>query len=260
MNSARETFSEKSHEYMHARPLYPAELFEWIANQCASHDVAWDCAAGNGQAAVGLSPYFKKVFATDISSEQIEHAMHRDNIEYSVQSAESTSFADQAFDVIAVAQALHWFDYPRFWSEVMRVGRPGALFVAWGYDWLNSTPEVDSAVVVPFREVIAPFWAPNNMLLWNGYRSEEIEFPFRRIATPEFFIKMQWSLDELLAYMMTWSAFKRSRADSEAVAAMDQLLERAHALALPSMRFAVRMPLKMVAGYVSSPDAQRERR
>ena len=43
-------FSTIASGYADYRPNYPAELFEWLAKQTKEHDLAWDCACGNGQA------------------------------------------------------------------------------------------------------------------------------------------------------------------------------------------------------------------
>ena len=118
-------FSEKSDLYAAARPTYPGILFRSIAGQSPGRERAWDCATGNGQAAVGLARHFAHVEATDASAEQIANAIAAPNVRYSVQPAESTSFAAASFDAITVAQARHWFDLDRFHAEVRRVLRPG---------------------------------------------------------------------------------------------------------------------------------------
>ncbi|HEX2170692.1 MAG TPA: hypothetical protein VHF65_10385 [Nitrososphaera sp.] len=46
--------------------------------------MAWDCATGNGQAAVILSEYFDQLIASDASKEQIKNAQPRKNIRYEV--------------------------------------------------------------------------------------------------------------------------------------------------------------------------------
>jgi hypothetical protein len=40
-----------------------------------------------------------------------------------------------------------------------------------------------------------------------GYR--DMPFPFAEIATPDFEIRLEWTLDDLLAYLRTWSATQR---------------------------------------------------
>ncbi|MEO8452199.1 MAG: SAM-dependent methyltransferase, partial [Gemmatimonadota bacterium] len=54
MSGFQDHFSAGARGYAAFRPTYPAAVFEWIASQCAGHDLAWDCATGNGQAARGL--------------------------------------------------------------------------------------------------------------------------------------------------------------------------------------------------------------
>jgi len=130
-------FSEKSDLYAQARPQYPQALFDFLSSCVAHHNSVWDCATGNGQAAVGLAKIFSHVQATDMSEQQIAHALAADNITYSVQSAEHTNFADQQFDLITVAQALHWFNFEKFWPEGLRVLKPGGVFSAWAYDWFT---------------------------------------------------------------------------------------------------------------------------
>jgi SAM-dependent methyltransferase len=250
-NAAQATFAQKSNEYAKARPQYPNALFQWLADRAPRKDVAWDVATGNGQSAVSLAHHFAQVYATDISPEQIAHAITRDNITYMVSMAEKSDFPDAYFDVVTVAQALHWFDFDRFWPEVARVAKPGALFFAWGYDWPTTTPEIDDGLVRPFREIIHPFWAHNNHLLWDGYRTKDIAFPFQRLDVPRFTIEVEWRLSQLVNYMMTWSAYKRSQQDPAAMDAMDAMLAKHAALADANPVIPVTMVLKTVAGRVA---------
>ena len=107
-------FGGHANLYASARPTYPQELYEYIVSLCKEKNKVWDCATGTGQAALPLSQYFKQVYATDINAKQVEAASKAKNIIYSVASAEDTEFADESFDLITVAQALHWFDYANF--------------------------------------------------------------------------------------------------------------------------------------------------
>jgi SAM-dependent methyltransferase len=250
MNTERNTFAEQACLYANARPRYPDSLFQWIAEQCVEHGTAWDCATGNGQAAIGLARYFDRVQASDVSPEQIAHAVQHPRIQYFVASAEMSGLPDRGVDLIAVAQALHWFEFEQFWSEVRRVAKPQAVFCAWGYAWFESTPTVVEGLLEPFRKILSPYWASNNQILCNGYRTEDIDFPFVRLAAPSFAIEVQWTLKQLMDYMMTWSAFTRSRQDTSAVRAMDDLLSRTQRILPADELTLVRMPLKIVAGRV----------
>lgn len=200
-------FSEKSDLYASARPQYPRAVFEFIATAAPAAARVWDCGTGSGQAAVGLAEFFSEVHATDVSMQQIAHRLDRANIHYSVQPAEATAFPPQFFDAVVVAQALHWFDFERFWPEVKRVLKPRGLFAAWTYDWFFITPEIDAIVQKQLLDVIAPYWSPRNRIAWGGYR--ELEIPFSPLAVPAIDMPLSWNLDQLLAYLHTWSAVRQ---------------------------------------------------
>lgn len=200
-------FSERSDLYAAARPQYPKELYEFLASCCASRDRAWDCGTGSGQAAINLAQYFSEVHATDASEQQIANAIQKENVLYSVQPAESTRFPDHYFDLVIVAQALHWFDFDRFWSEVKRLLKRDGIFAAWGYDWFSVSPEIDAVIKERILDVIAPYWSPRVRHLWSGY--QDVGFPFEPIQVPPMTMKVLWNLPELLAYLHTWSATKQ---------------------------------------------------
>lgn len=126
-------FSQQAAQYSRFRPTYPPELFSFIMSHCSHRDRVWDCATGNGQAAVFLSKYFEKVEATDMSASQLSHAKQLPNINYILSKAESANFPNDYFDLITVAQALHWLDAEAFWKEVKRVGKKGGTVACWGY-------------------------------------------------------------------------------------------------------------------------------
>lgn len=246
----RKTFSVASNAYARSRPQYPRELFAWLACECVVRDRAWDCATGNGQAALGLASYFASVEATDISPQQIEHGFSTPNISYSVQSAEETTFPEGSFDLVAAAQALHWFDLKRFWAEVWRTSKPGAFFCAWGYAWFECDPELKVSLFSRGRNILEPYWASENHILWRGYRSKEIVFPFRRIEAPSFKIDVRWDINEILDHVRSWSAYKRAIADAEAAQSLARIEEDAAERFKSSGRIPLTAPLYIVAGRV----------
>jgi SAM-dependent methyltransferase len=133
------------------------------------------------------------------------------NITYRVEPAESTTLPDRSADAICVAQALHWFDFPAFFAQVGRVAKPGALLAAWGYNWFNVSEEFDSEFRKAILDTIHPYWAPQNQLVWDRYVN--VPCPFPRLETPEFRISAQWNLDQLMAFVKTWSATRRCLSD-----------------------------------------------
>ena len=200
----QQLFNKNSALYAKARPQYPKPLFAYLASVCAAHEAVWDVACGNGQASLSLAAHFAHVFATDISEEQIAHAMPHPKIYYAVQAAENTNFLSDQFDLVTVAQALHWFDFTQFWPEVRRVLKPNGIFAAWGYSWLSIDHAIDVTLKEKFQDVLKPYWAPQNRLLWNQYR--DVPFPFERLPTPAIEMKTDMNLEQLFAYLRSWSA------------------------------------------------------
>lgn len=200
-------FEDKANLYAAARPMYPPELFDYLASLSNSHDVAWDCATGNGQAALGLARHFKRVEATDVSPNQLDNAFADPRINYAAHPAEDVPFEDGTFDLINVAQALHWFDLDTFWSEVRRVAKPGAVLACYCYAWPTVTPAVDRLVETLVKAPIHAYWAPNNRMCWNGYA--DVNFPITQVSTPDFELQNAWSADQFIDYLHTWSAVRR---------------------------------------------------
>jgi SAM-dependent methyltransferase len=200
-------FSDRSGQYAVARPAYPARLYAFIAARAPGRALAWDCATGNGQAALGLAEHFQRVEATDASEQQIAHAIAHPRVRYSVQPAEDTGFAPAAFDAVCVAQALHWFRHDAFFAELDRVLKPGGVFAFWGYDRMQVTAQVDAQFEHGVLAPLAPFWPPQNRILWTGYR--DIAIPYEPVETPALRIELAWTLAEFVAYVNTWSAVKR---------------------------------------------------
>ena len=204
----KDNFSKQSDLYSKFRPVYPQDLYDFIIGHLKEKQIAWDCGTGNGQAAQELSRYFEKVFATDISQKQIDNAYQANNIFYSVQPAEKTNFPDNSFDLITVSQALHWFQFDEFYSEVKRVAKPDAWIAVWMYGLLNISPEVDELVCVQFyKNTLGIYWDYERKFVDENYST--IPFPFREIQTPSFKIHYKWTLQELEGYLNTWSALQK---------------------------------------------------
>jgi len=139
----KDHFSGHAAEYAKFRPHYPDELFEYLASISPRRELAWDCATGNGQAAVGLARHFEKVIATDASAQQIESAEPDKRISYRVAPAEAVGIDSASVDLILVAQALHWFDLDRFFTEAKRVLKDDGALAISSYKVLEITPEID---------------------------------------------------------------------------------------------------------------------
>jgi ubiquinone/menaquinone biosynthesis C-methylase UbiE len=202
----KDFFSNHSKIYAAFRPVYPPELYGFIFQHVREKKAAWDCGTGNGQVAHYLARHFEKVYATDISQQQLDEAIIAPNIFYSVARAEETAFAAHQFDLITVAQALHWFDFDRFYKEVLRTGKPGSIIAVWGYSLLRVNDDVDRVVMKFYNEVVGKYWDYSRRLVETGYAS--VPFPFENISSPDFRIVVKWTPEQLEGYINSWSAIQ----------------------------------------------------
>lgn len=203
--SFKDHFSKQSKVYSASRPRYPKELYDYLKTLPPSLGLVWDCATGNGQAAVSLAEHFEKVIATDASSEQIDNAFEVENVEYLVAPAEEIYLEDETVDMVTVATALHWFDKPRFFNEVKRVLKPGGVLAVWSYAETKISDDIDMAMEYFAKEYLLDYWAEEAKINWVD-RYESIELPLEKIDVPKFEMSIEWDLEQFVNYLHSWSA------------------------------------------------------
>jgi len=203
----KDNFSQQAAGYAKYRPQYPETLFTYIVDFVKEKNCAWDCGTGNGQTAKELCKYFTTVFATDISQKQMDSAYQADNIFYSLQPAEKTNLTENSIDLIAVSQALHWFDFEKFYAEVKRVAKPGAIIAVWTYSLLQISNEINAIIHDYHFNTLTNYWDAERKYVDANYAT--IPFSFNEIVSPPFEIKLQWSLQDLEGYFYTWSALQK---------------------------------------------------
>jgi ubiquinone/menaquinone biosynthesis C-methylase UbiE len=202
---SKDLFSAQAKAYAAYRPTYPRELFDYILSFVDKRKTVWDCATGNGQAAVVLAEYFDKVDATDISEEQIRNAVQKENIHYQVYSAEKTPFADNSFDLITVAQAYHWLNWKAFREEATRVGKPNAVVAVWTYGLLSTDDERLNRLSNHFyRDIVGGFWDAERKYVDDAYKT--VDFNFTPLPSRTFEINLQWTKEQFTGYLSSWSA------------------------------------------------------
>jgi len=205
---AKDLFSKQSDLYARFRPTYPKELYDYILSFVNEKDIAWDCATGNGQAAVVLADYFKKVIATDISDAQIEKAIKKENIEYLVCPAESTPFAENTFDLVTVAQAYHWIKWDEFRKEATRVCKPDAVIAIWTYNRNKiGDKKIDDAIFSFYENVTKPYWDYERKYVEELY--ETVEFDYELLPVKQFETTLNWQREDMIGYISSWSAIQK---------------------------------------------------
>lgn len=201
-------FNQGGRAYARFRPEYPAVLARFLAETAPDCDRAVDVGCGNGQLTVQLAHHFNDVVGLDPSADQIANAIAHSRIRYICAPAESIPLPDHCADLITVAQAVHWFDLPRFYDEVRRISRQNAVVALVSYGVLRlESAELNERFNRFYWQEIGPYWSPQRKLVDTGYA--DLPFPFTELLAPEFSIGHAWKLGDFLGYISTWSAAQR---------------------------------------------------
>jgi SAM-dependent methyltransferase len=201
-------FSRLAPAYASCRPGYPDALFDYLSGLVSRHDLAWDCAAGSGQATIPLARRFNRVIATDFSAAMLDQAPRHPAVVYRAAPAEASGLGNATADLVTVAQALHWLNAETFYAEVDRVLVPGGVLAVWTYGAQHlDEPALDGVLRHFYADIVGPYWAPERRHVESGYRT--LPFPFPELEAPLLVMQEVWSLAQLLGYVGTWSATQR---------------------------------------------------
>lgn len=241
----KDLFSNHSLGYKQARPNYSIQIVKEILKHVPQRNVAWDCGAGSGQFTQLLAPYFDHVVASDISEAQLQQAPYFENVSYQLQAAEQSNLPAQSIDLVTVAQAIHWFDFDAFYKEVKRVLKLQGVFAAIGYGLVEvQDAAVNSLVQQLYFETLSGYWDSERRYIDELYQT--IPFPFNEQAVAEMHLQYQWSPQQLLSYLRTWSALKHYQDKNE----HDPLQSISNALKVAPEKLDVTFPVLLRVGTV----------
>ena len=247
MSSYADHFSALAQDYASRRPHYPGDLFEYLSSVCPRHELAWDCAAGSGQATIPLARHFRHIVATDASQAMLAQAPSHPRVEYRAAPAESSGLAGGSADLVTVAQALHWLEPGKFYREVDRVLAPGGILAVWTYGSQTVESDTVNQLLQEFyTDVVGPYWAPERRHVESGYRN--LPFPYAELIPPAFTMEEDWTLGELLGYVGTWSATQKFRDVNHRDPLVDLARDLAPAWGNPALARRVRWPLSIRLG------------
>lgn len=231
-------FSAIAAKYAAYRPAYPPALVDAFV-ALTTPNVAWDVGCGNGQLSTSLGEKFARVIATDPSKAQIDAAVAHPRVEYRVGAAEHSDLPDASVDLIVAAQAAHWFDWPRFVGEAGRVAKPGALVALVTYGIMHADGEVGRELMHYYKDVVGKYWPKGRQHVENGYR--DLVMPWPAVEPPVLEMRCDWTREELVGYVSTWSATAKL-VDAEGAAPFERLQTRLRE-SCGDARIVVRWPL-----------------
>jgi SAM-dependent methyltransferase len=125
------SFARVADAYEQSRPGYPADAVLWLAGETPCDVV--DLGAGTGKLTRSLAALGHHVVAVEPLGEMLDRLRAAiPGVTAVAGSAESMPLPDGAADVVACAQAFHWFDQEPALAEIARVLRPGGrLALVW---------------------------------------------------------------------------------------------------------------------------------
>lgn len=219
----KDYFSENAKGYSQFRPGYPDALIQRLFSLLKGNETALDVATGNGQVAVKLASYFQTVYATDISEKQLSQAPKLQNVIYIKAPAEHTAFRTAKFDLITVAQAIHWFDFDAFYKEVYRILKPEGIFAVFGYGFFSTNSESDKLLNRLYNEIVGPYWYPERDYLTHEYQT--IPFPLEELVNEKYAMSYTWTFGQLIGYLETWSATANYKKENNGENPIHQIYE-----------------------------------
>jgi ubiquinone/menaquinone biosynthesis C-methylase UbiE len=107
--------SDYDNQLKKAKDLY-LEVIDLIKQEINKSQILLDIGTGTGEIPIAISDKAGKIIATDFSPEMIKIANQKleklniDNLTFQVQDCYNLSFSDEMFDVIIVANLLHFLD------------------------------------------------------------------------------------------------------------------------------------------------------
>lgn len=135
MTDRHQAFDDLAGAYSRARPEYPEKLWAALQETLEGRSVpqlAVDVGSGTGiatrQLALALPEWcIVGVEPGDAMRAQAVSDSRNSAVEFRVGTAENLPLAACSAGLVLAAQALHWFDHPRFYAEAHRVLVPGGL-------------------------------------------------------------------------------------------------------------------------------------
>jgi len=197
VKDATQRFSSRVENYVRFRPGYPPEVFELLQRECglAPDSVIADIASGTGIFTRMLAENGNRVFGVE-PNDKMRRAGERLLESYSgftsiAGTAEATTLPDHIVDIVAAAQAAHWFDREKARREFVRILKPGGwLVLLWNERRTDSTPFLREyehlllAYGTDYQEVrherttaeIADFFSPSPFRSRNLEMRQEVDY------------------------------------------------------------------------------------
>jgi SAM-dependent methyltransferase len=214
-------FGAAADVYERARPSYPQEAIDWLLAEAGigPESTVLDLGAGTGKLTRLLLPSGARVVAVEPVPEMRAHI---DGAEVLDGTAEAIPLPAGSADLVAVAQAFHWFDHDRALPEIHRVLRPGGnLALVW------NMRDLDDPLQRGVEDLLEPIRSYQPAQMAGAWREPLERSPLFGAATVgRFAYEQQFTADDLCDRVASTSFVATMRPVDR-----EQLLVRVRALA-----------------------------
>ena len=156
MRNTFDRFNGRHQDYQAARPSYAQEFLDWLGELYAPPEryTAADIGSGTGKLSAQLLAAGFRVCGVEPNPDMrgAAEALLGGDPRFSSSNGtdHDTGLPDRSVDMVAAAQAFHWFDGPAFARECRRILRPGGRAVlVWN---VRGSAPMNQALAQVFRE------------------------------------------------------------------------------------------------------------
>lgn len=156
MRNTFDRFNGRHQDYQAARPSYAQEFLDWLGELYAPPEryTAADIGSGTGKLSAHLLAAGFRVCGVEPNPDMrgAAEALLGGDPRFSSSNGtdHDTGLPDRSVDMVAAAQAFHWFDGPAFARECRRILRPGGRAVlVWN---VRGSAPMNQALAQVFRE------------------------------------------------------------------------------------------------------------
>ena len=213
-------FEQAAHASLYSkyRPTYPKSVVNaitsYVSNRGGTLSLALDVACGSGQSTFYLKDNFKQVIGVDVSKAQIEEAnskcrtQNADNVQFSLGNGLELPVESDSVDVVTIAQALHWLDASKFFTECQRVLKRNGCLAVYGYGNVRLVNEQCNTLVSSFyRDTLKGCWHDTRCHIDEEYR--DIDLPFSNVHRIDTSMPYKTSLEAFIGYISSWSGYQK---------------------------------------------------
>ena len=86
--------------------------------------------------------------------------------------------------------------------------KTNGVLAVWTYGLLSINTELNKVIKDLYSTKLEAYWPAERKIVEGGYK--DIKFPLKELKAPSYQMEIEWDLTQLIGYLCTWSAVKKS--------------------------------------------------